>query len=100
MCFQWVQCDECECWQHQTCALYNPKSDLEGKRKYICPFCRLAEIGVQEHVSIPTALGAKDLPRTKLSDHIELRLFKSLDRERKERAKLSGKSPTEVSCKN
>ncbi|CAA3002477.1 histone acetyltransferase HAC12-like isoform X2 [Olea europaea subsp. europaea] len=92
----WVQCDECECWQHQTCALYNPKSDLEGKRKYICPFCRLAEIGVQEHVSIPTALGAKDLPRTKLSDHIELRLFKSLDRERKQRAKLSGKSPTEV----
>ncbi|CAI9763333.1 unnamed protein product [Fraxinus pennsylvanica] len=92
----WVQCDKCECWQHQTCALYNPKSDLEGKRKYICPFCRLAEIGVQEHVTIPTALGAEDLPRTKLSDHIELRLFKSLDRERKERAKLSGKSPTEV----
>ncbi|KAL2504800.1 Histone acetyltransferase HAC1 [Abeliophyllum distichum] len=92
----WVQCDKCECWQHQICALYNAKRDTEGKGKYICPLCRLDEIGVREHVSVPTVSVAEDLPRTKLSDHIEQRLFKSLDREREERAKLSGQSPTEV----
>ncbi|KAL2522940.1 histone acetyltransferase HAC12-like [Forsythia ovata] len=92
----WVQCDKCQLWQHEICALYNAKRDLEGKGKYICPLCRLAEIAAKEHVSTPAAFRAIDLPRTMLSDHIEERLFRSLKREREERAKLAEKSPIEV----
>ncbi|KZV26645.1 hypothetical protein F511_34900 [Dorcoceras hygrometricum] len=92
----WVKCDMCECWQHQICALYNSKQDLEGEVRYICPFCRLAELNAMEHVSNPLANGAQDLPRTVLSDHIEQRLFRSLERERKQRAESLGKSPEEV----
>ncbi|KAK4488322.1 hypothetical protein RD792_004078, partial [Penstemon davidsonii] len=92
----WVQCDKCECWQHQICALYNPNRDLGGKVDYFCPFCRLAEISAGQHVSTPPAFGAKDLPRTMLSDHIERRLFRSLERERNQRAELLGKSAEEV----
>jgi hypothetical protein len=43
-------------------------------------------------------LGAKDLPRTVLSDHIEGRLFKRLREERQERATRDGKSFDEVSA--
>ncbi|KAI3452127.1 hypothetical protein Pfo_008792 [Paulownia fortunei] len=92
----WVRCDKCERWQHQICALYNSNRDLEGKLNYICPFCRLAEIEAKEHVSIPPAFGAQDLPRTKLGDHIEQRLFRSLEQERGQMAEFLGKSPEEV----
>ncbi|XP_019195482.1 PREDICTED: probable histone acetyltransferase HAC-like 1 isoform X2 [Ipomoea nil] len=91
----WVQCDKCECWQHQICALYNAKKDLEGKAKYICPYCRLKEIEYGEHVPFP-AIGARDLPRTNLSDHIEDRLFRLLEQEKEQRAKLLGKNLDEV----
>ncbi|OIT33322.1 putative histone acetyltransferase hac-like 1 [Nicotiana attenuata] len=94
----WVQCDKCECWQHQICALYNAKKDLEGQAKYICPFCCLEEIEAGERVRVPlrATLGAQDLPRTMLSDHIEHRLFRRLKLERDERAKLSGQDADEV----
>ncbi|KAL6551663.1 hypothetical protein OROGR_007817 [Orobanche gracilis] len=92
----WVQCNKCEAWQHQICALYNSKQDLEGKIEYICPYCRLIEIEAKGRAFIPQASGARDLPRTKLSDHIEQRLLKSLEKERKQRAGFSGKSPEEV----
>jgi E1A/CREB-binding protein len=42
-------------------------------------------------------LGAKDLPRTVLSDHIEDRLFKRLKQERQDRAAQERKSIEEVS---
>ncbi|XP_027770128.1 probable histone acetyltransferase HAC-like 1 isoform X1 [Solanum pennellii] len=93
----WVQCDKCEGWQHQVCALYNAKKDFEGQAKYICPFCCLKEIEAGEHVPLPVSIGAQDLPRTMLSDHIEQRLFRSLKLERNERAKLSGQDADEVS---
>lgn len=63
---------------------------------YICPICRLAEIEAKGHLSSPPAFGARVLPRTKLSDHIEQRLLRSLEHERKQRAELLGKSPEEV----
>jgi len=38
----WVQCDACEKWVHQICALFNPKSNaLDDKTKFLCPLCKL-----------------------------------------------------------
>lgn len=88
----WVQCDKCENWQHQVCALYNAKKDLDGKAKYTCPICRLQEMEVDEHLTLPATFGAKDLPRTATSDHIEQRLSVKLKAEREARAKKLGES--------
>ncbi|XP_059670555.1 histone acetyltransferase HAC1-like isoform X2 [Cornus florida] len=94
----WVQCNKCEQWQHQICGLYNKKQDLEGKAEYICLKCRLEEIeiGHQMPLSKTAAFGAKNLRKTRLSDHIERRLFGRLKQEREERAKALGKNFDEV----
>ncbi|KAH0849609.1 hypothetical protein HID58_096279 [Brassica napus] len=65
----WVQCDKCEAWQHQICALFNGRRNDGGQAE-------------------PS--------RTILSDHIEQRLFKKLKQERTERARAQGKSFDEV----
>ncbi|XP_039017945.1 histone acetyltransferase HAC1-like [Hibiscus syriacus] len=94
----WVQCDKCEAWQHQICALFNGRRNDGGQAEYTCPNCYIAEVERGEREPLPQSavLGAKDLPRTILSDHIEQRLFKRLKQERKERAKVQGKSYDEV----
>lgn len=95
---QWVLCDRCQCWQHRICGLYNDEKDVEGKAEYICPKCYLEEIEDGTRVPLPetNAFGAKDLPRTNLSDHIEERLCRRLNQERQEMAKISGIEPNEV----
>ncbi|KAK8635567.1 hypothetical protein V6N13_004301 [Hibiscus sabdariffa] len=96
----WVQCDKCKCWQHQICALFNEKRNKKGK-KFICPKCYLEEIENGERMPPPvrTVLGAKDLPRTMLSDHLEQRLFRCLQKNRKEKARATGMSIDEwVQC--
>ncbi|KAI3520951.1 hypothetical protein L1887_10406 [Cichorium endivia] len=94
----WVLCDRCQCWQHRICGLYNDEKDVEGKAEYICPKCYLEEIEDGTRVPLPqtSAFGAKDLPRTNLSDHIEERLCRRLNQERQEMAKISGIEPNEV----
>ncbi|XP_027357155.1 uncharacterized protein LOC113866525 [Abrus precatorius] len=88
----WVQCNTCKSWQHQICALYNVERDFDQSAEYICPICRLKEIENGMHVPLPktAAFGAKDLPSTMLSDHIERRLFKRLMQEREDWAKVEG----------
>ncbi|KAL0327972.1 UNVERIFIED_CONTAM: Histone acetyltransferase HAC1 [Sesamum calycinum] len=94
----WVQCDKCEAWQHQICALFNGRRNDGGQAEYTCPNCYIEEVERGERVPLPQSavLGAKDLPRTILSDHMEQRLFAKLKQERQDRARLQGKSYDEV----
>ncbi|XP_074377240.1 histone acetyltransferase HAC5-like isoform X2 [Apium graveolens] len=94
----WVQCDTCERWQHQICALYNDKSDPGGKAEYVCPKCWLEEVktGKREPLLRTVGFRAKDLPSTMLSEHIEKRLFNRLKEEREEWARISKKGLNEV----
>jgi hypothetical protein len=96
---QWVQCDKCECWQHQICALFNGRRNDGGQAEYTCPNCYVEEVkrGLRKPLPQSAVLGAKDLPRTVLSDHIEDRLFKRLKQEKQDRAAAAGKNIDEVS---
>ncbi|KAG9144499.1 hypothetical protein Leryth_010732 [Lithospermum erythrorhizon] len=94
----WVQCDKCEAWQHQICALFNGRRNDGGQAEYTCPNCYVLEIERGERMPLPQSavLGAKDLPTTILSDHIEKRLAGKLKQERQDRANFLGKSIDEV----
>ncbi|KAL6873634.1 hypothetical protein ACP4OV_013716 [Aristida adscensionis] len=95
----WVQCDKCQRWQHQICALFNAKRNEEEKdAEYTCHNCYIQEVehGLRMPLPESTILGAKDLPRTLLSDHIEERLFQRLKEERHNRARQNGKRFDEV----
>ncbi|KAL0855182.1 hypothetical protein Bca101_060334 [Brassica carinata] len=93
----WVQCDKCQAWQHQICALFNGRRN-HGQAEYTCPNCYIQEVeqGERKPVSQSVILGAKSLPASNLSNHLEQRLFKKLKQERQERARLQGKSYDEV----
>ncbi|KQK15543.1 probable histone acetyltransferase HAC-like 3 isoform X2 [Brachypodium distachyon] len=92
----WVECDKCKAWQHQICALFNPKVLEEAE--YSCAKCLLKEKdrGDISSLESSTVLGALDLPKTKMSDHIEQRLSQRLVQERLLRARASGKGIEEV----
>jgi E1A/CREB-binding protein len=51
------------------------------------------DIHAQEASSV---LGARELQRTKLSDHIQQRLSERLEQDRQQRASASGKATEEV----
>ncbi|XP_044963965.1 probable histone acetyltransferase HAC-like 3 [Hordeum vulgare subsp. vulgare] len=93
----WVECDKCKAWQHQICALFNPKV-MEEEVEYTCAKCLLKEkdSGDINLLESSAVLGALELPRTKLSDHIEQRLSVRLEHERMQRASASGKCVEEV----
>nr|CAB3445535.1 unnamed protein product [Digitaria exilis] len=94
----WVQCDKCECWQHQICALFNGRRNDGGQAEYTCPNCYVDEVkcGLRKPLPQSAVLGAKDLPRTVLSDHIEDRLFQRLKQEKQDRAAAAGKNIDEI----
>ncbi|CAN7117420.1 hypothetical protein BRARA_C03444 [Brassica rapa] len=93
----WVQCDKCQAWQHQICALFNGRRN-HGQAQYTCPNCYIQEVeqGERKPVSQSVILGAKSLPASNLSNHLEQRLLKKLKQERQERARVQGKSYDEV----
>lgn len=94
----WVECDSCHAWQHQICALFNSRKNKGGQAYFTCPYCYIAQVERGEftpskHIAL---LGAKELPRTSLSDHLEQRLYKKLKQERVNRARVQGKTYNEV----
>lgn len=95
--FQWVQCDKCKAWQHQVCALFNQRV-VDEEAEYTCAKCFLKEKdnGDISALESSTVLGACELPRTKLSDHVERRLAMRLQWDRQQRAIVSGKGFEEV----
>ncbi|CAJ1947354.1 unnamed protein product [Sphenostylis stenocarpa] len=72
-----VECSKCKKWQHQICALYDDKRNMNCSGKYTCPTCYVKGNINDVHMPLPM-FEAKDLPRTRLSDHIEGRIFNRL----------------------
>ena len=68
----WVQCDRCERWIHQICALFNTRQNKDQRSEYACPRCTIAERKQKGQFDpISTTPMAEDLPRTLLSEHLE-----------------------------
>ena len=65
---------------------------MDCNADYICAVCRLRDIEDGVHVPLQrtTVYGAKDLPSTMLSDHLEKRLFKRLKEVRVDGEKVKG----------
>jgi len=68
----WVQCDRCERWIHQICALFNTRQNKDQRSEYACPRCTIAERREKgQFEPISQTPMAEDLPRTLLSEHLE-----------------------------
>ncbi|KAJ3692449.1 hypothetical protein LUZ60_012799 [Juncus effusus] len=95
----WVQCSKCDAWQHQVCALFNGRRK-EANAEYTCANCFLKEVENRESETLTLdpvrVLGAQDLPKTELSDHVEKWLLDRLETEREERASNLMKEVQEV----
>ena len=68
----WVQCDRCERWIHQICALFNTRQNKDQRSEFVCASCTVVE-RKQKNAPEPTSTTpmAEDLPRTKLSEQLE-----------------------------
>ncbi|RLN52255.1 hypothetical protein BBJ29_003497 [Phytophthora kernoviae] len=64
----WVQCDHCNGWVHQICALFNACEDADEAEEvmYICPLCRLEDLEVgdknDELGMSPTETSVEEFP--------------------------------------
>lgn len=68
----WVQCDRCERWVHQICALFNTRQNKDQRSEYACPSCTIDERRKKGELEAKSSTPmAEDLPRTRLSEHIE-----------------------------
>jgi E1A/CREB-binding protein len=86
----WVQCDRCERWIHQICALFNTRQNKDQRSEFVCASCTVVE-RKQKNAPEPTSTTpmAEDLPRTKLSEHLEKHI----------REKLKERQDSEVQAK-
>jgi len=82
----WVQCDRCERWIHQICALFNTRQNKDQRSEFVCASCTVVE-RKQKNAPEPTSTTpmAEDLPRTKLSEQLEKHIrIKLKEREKNE----------------
>ena len=76
----WVQCDKCERWIHQICALFNTRQNKDQRSEYTCPKCTIDErLKKGSTDATSTTPMAEDLPRTKLSEYLETHVRKRVD---------------------
>jgi E1A/CREB-binding protein len=93
----WVNCDVCQSWVHQICALFNGRTN-RSSATYTCPNCclRMAESGDLTLPSRRNLNGAEHLPESNLSRAIEKGLADALKVAYESRAKDLGVSVSEV----
>ncbi len=94
----WVQCDRCERWIHQICALFNTRQNKDQRSEFVCASCTVVE-RKQKNAPEPTSTTpmAEDLPRTKLSEELEKHIRTKL-KEREESEVKAKMAENEVSC--
>jgi E1A/CREB-binding protein len=92
-----VQCETCERWVHMICGLFNNRFN-DQNTKYHCPSCVLEKrvLGDSKFSQQPAAGGAKGLPRTHMSDHLEKFLHEYLRDYQREKAKEDKCKPEDV----
>ena len=84
----WVQCETCDGWMHQICAVFNSRQNDndDAEIKYTCAVCLAKQ---REHLgeNVPPPkkgtlpyLSAKELPKTELSNFLEKRV-RTLEKE-------------------
>jgi len=93
----WVQCDRCERWVHQICALFNTRQNKDQRSEYACPKCTIEERKKKGDLqATSTCPMAEDLPRTTLSEYLEQHVRKKvdefLDKKAKALSELEGSS--------
>ncbi|OEU17226.1 DUF906-domain-containing protein [Fragilariopsis cylindrus CCMP1102] len=68
----WVQCDRCERWVHQICALFNTRQNKDQRSEFACPRCTIEERKKTGRLEATSSTPmAEDLQRTKLSEYVE-----------------------------
>mmetsp|Transcript_13759 Transcript_13759/g.29222 ORF Transcript_13759/g.29222 Transcript_13759/m.29222 type:complete len:1610 (-) Transcript_13759:80-4909(-) len=84
----WVQCDRCERWIHQICALFNTRQNTDQRSEFVCPSCTINDRKKKGALG-PTSSTpmAEDLPRTKLSEQLEGHVREKLKQKMAELAK-------------
>jgi len=97
----WVQCDRCERWVHQICALFNTRQNKDQRSEFACPRCTVDERkrkGISEATSSTPM--AEDLPRTKLSErlekHVRVKVDEFVEKRSIEKSKVEGISLDEA----
>lgn len=68
-----MQCDDCQSWLHQVCALFNGRNNQAEAIKYYCPECTLKRRQKQGTGPTCAPLSAKDLKHNSFSKYIEER---------------------------
>lgn len=76
----WVQCDRCERWVHQICALFNTRQNKDQRSEYACPRCTIEDRKKKQiNEATSSTPMADDLPRTKLSEYLENHVREKVD---------------------
>jgi len=83
----WVQCDRCERWVHQICALFNTRQNKDQRSEFACPRCTIEERKKTGRLEATSSTPmAEDLQRTKLSEFVESHVRSKMNEHFKELA--------------